>query len=95
MSSSKEAVAWNLGLKKERALDRGVAPVDIAATLKALEPETMAALVSQVRDGLSIGLDIAGQTVTLLPDEVTIALQAPSGWAAAADGGYLVLLELD
>jgi isoleucyl-tRNA synthetase len=95
VSSSKEAVAWNLGLKKERALDRGVAPADIAATLEALEPEAVAALVSQVRDGLSIGLDIAGQTVTLLPDEVTIDLQAPSGWAAAADGGYLVLLELD
>ena len=89
-----DAITWKLSLTEERSLDRGVSQGELIETLATLEPEAVDIIVAQIRDGLSVGMDIDGQTVTLLPDEVTITAQAPPGWAAAVDDGYLVLLEL-
>ena len=41
---------------------------------------------------MSVGLDVSGLAITLLPDEVSISVQARSGGAAAADAEHLVIL---
>jgi isoleucyl-tRNA synthetase len=94
-SEATDTITWRVKLVEKRSLERGVQSEEIAEALALLEHEAMEEIVLQVRNGLSIGLDVDGQTVTLLPDEVTITAQAPSGWVAMADKGYLVLLEQD
>jgi isoleucyl-tRNA synthetase len=87
-------VSWHLALKPGRAAERGITPTQIDAALEALDQGTATALVSQFWNGLSAGLDVSGQAVTLLPDEVSVSVQAPPGCAAAADAGHLVVLEM-
>ena len=51
-------------------------------------------LAAQVREGRSIRLDVAGRSITLLPDEVQLSALAPPGWAAATSEDHLVLLSV-
>jgi hypothetical protein len=87
-------IAWRLGLNPQQTPDRGVAPAEIDAALAALDGEAAADLAAKLRDGLSVGLEVSGRAIVLLPDEVTLSVQARPGWAAAFAGGSLVLLEL-
>lgn len=87
-------VTWRLTLTPGLASKHDASPADIEATFAALEPHLAAELVSQLWDGLSVSLEVAGQATTLLPDEVSISAQAQPGWAAAADAEFLVVLDV-
>jgi isoleucyl-tRNA synthetase len=88
-------VGWRLHLDPERLATRNVEEADLEAALAGLAPEEKAALVSQLGEGLSVRFTVAGQVLTLLPDEVQIVPEARAGWIAAADvdAGLLVVLE--
>jgi isoleucyl-tRNA synthetase len=88
-------IAWRLAQSPQHGPDRGVAPAEIDAALAALNATEAATLAGKLRNGLSVGLEVSGQAIVLLPDEVTLSVQARPGWAAAFEGGTLVLLELD
>jgi isoleucyl-tRNA synthetase len=87
-----EKVDWRLELDWERTVQRRMATKEIASALEGLSLAKAAELASQLRHGLSVSLEVAGQAVTLLPDEVYLSARPRPGWAAAADGEYIVLL---
>jgi isoleucyl-tRNA synthetase len=85
-------VEWRLGLDPERQVQRDVSQPAIAAALAALSTDRAAQIAAQLQQGISVGLEVSDQAITLLPDEVTISVQARAGWAAAADAEHLVAL---
>jgi isoleucyl-tRNA synthetase len=85
-------VEWHLALNPTRAAQREVSPAAIEYALASLSAEAAATLASQLREGLSIRLEVEGRSITLLPDEVDFAVQAEPGWIGVADRDYLVLL---
>ena len=87
-------VEWRLGLNPEQYPERDVTPAEIEAALAELDAERAAHLASQLRAGLSIGLQVSGRAITLLPDEVHPLAQARSGWVASTDDEHLVALEV-
>ena len=64
------------------------------AVLAGLDPGERAEMAGQLREGLSVSLQLPDQTITLLPDEVTVRPQPRAGWAGAVGGDYLVVLEV-
>ncbi len=78
-------VNWRLAVEAAPQID---------AVLAGLPFTKAEELAGQLRAGLSVALQLPEQTVTLLPDEVTISPQARPGWAAAADTEYLLVLEV-
>lgn len=87
-------VASRLVLNREPVAEWDVGIAEVKAALTALDPEEAASLVSQIREGLSVSLDVSGQALTLLPDQVRVTVQARPGWAAATDGDRLVVIEV-
>ena len=87
-------VSWHLALHPGRRTERDMAPAQIEAALAELGAEEAADLASQLRAGLSVGLQVSGQAITLLSDEVRVTVQAPPGRAAAADARQLVVLDV-
>jgi isoleucyl-tRNA synthetase len=87
-------VRWRLHLDPEHRVERDLPPAEIEATLAELDDEESARLASQLRAGLSAGLQVSGRAITLLPDEVSFTAQAPAGWVSASDAQHLVLLEV-
>ena len=85
-------VGWRLALNPERPVQRDLSQTAIEAALSDLSAGEAAHLATQLRTGMSVGLEVSGLAITLLPDEVSIAVQARSGWAAAADTEHLVIL---
>ena len=85
-------VGWCLALNPERPVQRDVSQTEIEAALSELSAGEAAHLATQLRTGISVGLDVSGLAITLLPDEVSISVQARSGGAAAADAEHLVIL---
>jgi isoleucyl-tRNA synthetase len=67
---------------------------EVNAALASLPPTETAEMASQLRSGLSVSLQLTEQTITVLPDEVTLSPQPRPGWAAASSSGYLVVLEV-
>jgi hypothetical protein len=63
------------------------------AALAGLEPAAAADLASHVWRGLSASLDVAGQAITLLPDEVTASCVARPGWLVLADEFQVIALK--
>ena len=47
-------------------------------------------LVQRIQNGENVDLEVEGETVTLLPEELNIRMQPREGFAVAEDGGYLV-----
>ena len=88
-------VEWRLVLHAGRAGERHVAPAEVGAALANLGPGEAADMVSQLWDGLSVSLTVGERVVILLRDDVSVSVQARSGWAAAAEAGHLVVLEVD
>ncbi len=84
---------WQLDLEAE-AVQRGNLPSTIRTALGGLNPERAAEMAAQLDAGLSVGLEIEEQTVTLLPDEVSISVRSEPGWIAAEGSGQVVALEL-
>jgi isoleucyl-tRNA synthetase len=87
-------VTWHLTLTPGLAAKRDLSPDEIEAAFAALDPHLAAELVSQLWEGLSVSLEVAGQATTLLPNEVGISPKAKQGWSAAADAGLLVVLDV-
>jgi isoleucyl-tRNA synthetase len=92
---TREAIAtkvWQLNLNANDAVERAIPAGEIDAALTALSAREAAKLVFQLWDGRSVSLKVAGQMVTLLPSEVRVSTRP--GWAAAAAGGRLLVLEV-
>ena len=85
-------VEWRLSLDPERPVQRDVSQPAIAAALAALSADRAAQIAAQLQQGISVGLEVSDQAITLLPDEVTISVRPRAGWAAAADDEHLVAL---
>ena len=85
-------VSWQLSLDPERPVQRDLPQSAIVAALAELSPDEAAHMATQLRQGMSVGLEVSGQAITLLPDEVSLSVQARAGWAAAADTQHLVAL---
>jgi hypothetical protein len=93
-SEAEDQVEWRLGLDPERTPARDVPPAEIAEALADLDADLAAHLAAELRAGRSIGLQVSGRAMALLPDEVHLWVQARPGWVAAADDEYLVLLSV-
>ena len=93
-SEAEDQVEWHLGLDPERFPARDVPVAEIAEALADLDADLAAHLAAELRAGRSIGFQVSGRAMTLLPDEVHLWVQARPGWAAAADDEYLVLLSV-
>jgi isoleucyl-tRNA synthetase len=87
-------VSWRLRLSPGRATRGDALGVQIETSFRALDPKLAAELASQLWNGFSVSLDAAGRPVTLLPDEVSVSCTAKPGWTAAADAGYLLVLDV-
>jgi isoleucyl-tRNA synthetase len=87
-------VGWRLALTSDGGARRAVASGEIEASLAALDSETASTIVAQLWQGLSVSLDMAGRTVTLLPQEVEVGLEAQPGWAVAGSDGWIVALQI-
>jgi isoleucyl-tRNA synthetase len=85
-------VRWRLALNPERPVQRELSPAAVEAALAELGDQEAAHLAAQLRKGMSVGLDLSGVAITLLPDEVSISVQAKSASAVAADADHLVIL---
>ncbi len=86
-------IRWHLDLEVQ-AVERGNLPSTIRVALGKLSPERAAETAAQLDAGLSVGLKIEEETVTLLPDEVSISIRSEPGWIPAEDSGQVVALEL-
>jgi isoleucyl-tRNA synthetase len=87
-----EYMGWRLALAPERTVERKVPRAAIEAALAELGADESAYLAKQLRRGMSVGIEVSGLAITLLPDEVSISVQTRSGWAATADAEHLVAL---
>jgi isoleucyl-tRNA synthetase len=87
-------VRWRLTLDPEHSVERDLPAAEIEAALAELDGEESARLASQLRAGLSIGLQASGRAITLLPDEVCFIAQVPPGWVSAADAQHFVVLDV-
>ena len=85
-------VRWRLALNPERPVQRDLSRDAIDAALADLSDDKAAHLAMQLRMGLSVGLEVSDLAITLLPDEVSVSVQARPGSAAAADADHLVIL---
>ncbi len=90
-----DKVTWRPALATDGTIPRGLAPEAIESALEGLTPEAAKDLALEIWNGLSASIKVEEQAVTLLPDEVTLSAEAVSGWAAAADTEYLVVLRVD
>ncbi|MCX6023935.1 MAG: DUF5915 domain-containing protein [Chloroflexi bacterium] len=61
----------------------------IMAAFRDATPETTQAWHTQVQAGQPLLLDLAGETVTLAPEDVNAVVEGAPGWAVAVEGGYL------
>jgi isoleucyl-tRNA synthetase len=86
-------VEWRLSLDPQRAFEREITPEAIDGALAKLAADEAMHITSRIWDGLSVSVEEGGQSVTLLPDEVRISVQARPGWIAAVERGLLVVLE--
>ena len=61
----------------------------VRAALLAMDPERAG---SELLAGRSVWVDVAGERIEVLPEEVEVRVEAHAGLSAAADGGYLAAL---
>ncbi|MDX6601570.1 MAG: isoleucyl-tRNA synthetase [Solirubrobacterales bacterium] len=64
----------------------------VAAAVEALDPAHVAKVMA---DGGEIGISIDGDDHTIVPDEVTLALQPLEGYEVEAEAGHAVALQLE
>jgi hypothetical protein len=88
-----QSIEWKLGLTPGRTFDRGPSAGEIQAALRAADDAQVLRLATQVRQGLSIGIAVQGQTVSLLPGDIELVPVPPAGTIAAADAEYLIILD--
>jgi isoleucyl-tRNA synthetase len=106
-----EEIAEELNVKEVRVLEPGeeVLTYRVLPNLKALGPK-YGRLVPQIREALEregervaalalrgepIPLEVAGETLTLLPEEVLLEAKAPEGYEALEKEGYVAALKVE
>jgi isoleucyl-tRNA synthetase len=87
-------VVWRLTLSPDGPAQRTIATNEVATSLASLDTESATVLVAQLWEGFSVSLEAAGQTVTLLPQEVEIRIEAQPGWAVAGSVGWIVAMQI-
>lgn len=85
---------WKLTLSPDETAQRAIASCEGDASLASLDPESATALVAQLWGGFSVGLEVAGRAITLLPQDVEIKVEAQPGWAVAGGAGWIVALQI-
>lgn len=89
-----DRVEWHLAVDPARWGRRDLAPVRVDATLDGLGAKERAELAANLWEGLSVGIEVSGQAISVLPDQVRVSALAQPGWAAAAGAGWLVMLDV-
>ncbi|MBI4928135.1 MAG: isoleucine--tRNA ligase, partial [Anaerolineae bacterium] len=93
LSAAGEAVSFSLNpLPKQLGQKYGSRFPAVRQALLALEPAPAAQLLLA---GAGLDVQVNGETVTVLPDEVEVRMQAREGYAVASDGAYLAALTTD
>ena len=64
----------------------------VAAAVEALDPAHVARVIG---DGGEVGINIEGDEHTLVPEDVTLALQPLEGYEVEAESGHAVALQLE
>jgi isoleucyl-tRNA synthetase len=64
----------------------------VAAAVEALDPAHVARVIG---DGGEVGINIEGDEHTLVPEDVTLALQPLDGYEVEAESGHAVALQLE
>jgi hypothetical protein len=90
---AEQQVSWRLRPRPEQAGRRSVPLSDLEAAMAGLEPDAAEVLAAQLRKGYSVSVEVLGQALTMLPDEVAVTAQAQPGWAAANDDRCLVVIQ--
>ncbi|MHB0967074.1 MAG: isoleucine--tRNA ligase [Bellilinea sp.] len=90
LDTAGEAVAYSLNpLPKQLGQKYGSRFPAIRKTLLAIDPEPAA---RRLLDGQPVELQVDGETVSVLPEEVEVRVQAREGYAVASEGAYLAAL---
>jgi len=90
LNAAGEAVSYSLNpLPKQLGQKYGSLFPEIRKKIVAMEAEATAL---QLLAGKNIPLEINGQTLEILPEEVEVRLQAREGYSVASEGAYLAAL---
>jgi isoleucyl-tRNA synthetase len=93
LDTTGEAVAYSLNpLPKQLGQKYGSRFPAIRKTLLAADPEPAA---RRLLDGQPVELEVDGEKVAVLPEEVEVRVQAREGYAVASEGTYLAALVTD
>ncbi len=93
LDTTGEAVAYSLNpLPKQLGQKYGSRFPAIRKTLLAADPEPAA---RRLLDGQPVDLEVDGEKVAVLPEEVEVRVQAREGYAVASEGAYLAALVTD
>src|SRR5205823_5727550 len=91
------AAARELGSYEVKANYRSLGPLFgkqmplAAAAIAALDPAHVA---EAVRDGGSVGIEVAGREHTLSADDLILTMRAPEGYSVEREGAHAVALDL-
>ena len=92
------AAAGDLGSYEVKANYRTLGPLFgsqmplAAAAIGALDPAHVA---ESVRDGGSVGIEVAGREHTLTADDLILTMRAPEGYSVEREGAHAVALDLN
>ena len=90
LNSAAEAVSYTLNpLPKQLGQKYGNKFPEIRKQVLAMNVEKTAI---ELLSGKSIEVNLAGETLTLLPEEVEVRIQAKEGFSVASDGAYVAAL---
>ncbi|MHB0988327.1 MAG: isoleucine--tRNA ligase [Bellilinea sp.] len=90
LDTAGEAVAYSLNpLPKQLGQKYGSRFPAVRRALLAIDPEPAA---RRLLDGQPVALEVDGEAVTVLPEEVEVRVQARAGYAVASEGAYLAAL---
>ncbi|MFN2273397.1 MAG: DUF5915 domain-containing protein, partial [Anaerolineales bacterium] len=93
LDTAREAVEYHLNpLPKQLGQKYGAKYPAIRKAILALDPGELA---EQILRGESFDLSLEGETLTIMPDEVEVRVEAHEGFSAVAEGAYLAALVTD
>jgi isoleucyl-tRNA synthetase len=93
LGAAGEAVTYALNpLPRQLGQKHGARFPKIRAGLLALDAESAA---KSLLSNQPISVEVDGETVEVLPDEVEVRMNAKTGYAVASEGGYLAALKTD
>jgi isoleucyl-tRNA synthetase len=93
LNAASEAVSYSLNpLPKQLGQKYGSLFPEIRKRILAMEVDKTAI---QLMSGEGINVEVNGQTLEILPEEVEVRLQAKEGYSVASEGAYLAALVTD